>query len=116
MDAGTVTLGNGTVRVLDETGGRWGVRMVWCDAESTLSVFDDIIVSCGHLPDDASSLETGDRRSTWLVEASGACLCFRLKSSAGGIGLPNENPAAGSSWDDTGRVRTLGLVGAYCDE
>ena len=116
MDAGTVTLGNGTVRALDETGGRWDARRIWCDAASTLSVFDDIVVSCGGLPDDAFSLETGDRRSTSLVEASGACLGFRLKSNAGGFGLPNENPAAGSSWEDTGRVKTLGLVGAYCDE
>ena len=108
MDAEMVTLGNGTVRALDETGGRWDAGRFWCDAASTLSVFDDIIVLSGGLPDDAFSLETGDRRNTSLVETSGACLDFRrLKSSAGGFGLLNENPAAGSSWDDTGRVKTL---------
>ena len=116
MDAGTGTLGNGTVKALDETGGRWDARRFWCDAAPTLSVFDDTVVSCGGLRDDAFPLETGDRRSTSLVEASGACLGFRLKSSAGGFALLNENPAAGSSSDSTGRVKTLGLVGAYCDE
>ena len=116
MDAGTGTLGNGTARALDEIGGRWGAWRFWCDAAPTLSVFDDIVVSCGGLRDDAFSLETGDRRSTSLVEASGACLGFRLKSSAGAFALLNENPAAGSSSDDTGRVKTLGLVGTYCDD
>ena len=116
MDAGTGTLGNGMERALDETGGRWGARRFWCDAASTLSVCDDIVVLCGGLRDDVFSLKAGDRRGTSLVEACGACLGFRLKSSAGGFTLLNENPAAGSSSDDTGRVKILGLVGAYCDE
>ena len=116
MDAGTGTLGNGMGSALDGTGGRRGTRRFWCDAASTLSVFDDIVVLCGGLRDDVFSLEAGDRCGTSLVEACGACLGFRLKSSAVGFALPNENPAAGSSSDDTGRVKTLGLVGAYCDE
>lgn len=116
MDAGTGTLGNGMGRTLDGAGGRRGARRFWCNAASTLSVFADVIVLCVGLRDDAFSLEAGDRRDTWLVEACGACLGCRPKSSAVGFTLPNENPAAGSSSDDAGRVKTLGLVGAYCDE
>lgn len=113
MDAGTGTLGNGMGRVLDRAGECRGARRLCCNAASALPGLDDIVVLCGGMRDDVFSSEAGDMRGASSVEACGICLGFRPKLRALGSILPNENPAAGSSWDDTGRVKSLGLVGAY---
>lgn len=109
MDVGTATLGKGMGRVLDGAGEFRGARRLCCDVASALQRFDDVVVLCGGMRDCVFSSEAGDRRGTSSVEACGVCLGFRL---TGGFTLLNENPTAGSSWDDTGRVKILGLVGA----